>query len=1107
MPVLPSHEDLQKACGAPAVARGEAYCRAGHVHRIDVVAEFPGSVELRAQTQGSGMLLYDQEIALHERLHDVVVHGSCNCAEGGNCKHVAAVCLQWLRNCEAAAAGDRTPARRRVPLQAWLEEIHPDATVSEATEAEESLVFLLHHPETHGTEAGSAASTLRRDVVAREPWVEVRVVSPRSQGGWSRGRSLRMEQPALVAADLETGAVRLSEEDQRVLGLLFAMGQRPGAIAGRSTLVGILGYEALVALVATGRGFLGNTDGPSLAWASARKLDWHWFERRHGFLALAPKIDPEGLFLPTEPPCYLESKSGVVGILDDQCAPDAGIRRWFLRAPELPLGRAEEFARALLSRFPGLPVPLPVAVPYRSISPGPPKPCLHLNRAGSGDTPNSGPHSVQVVFDYDGLEIPAFPARATFIVEQGQELIEVLRDVQAEALRLDQLAKFGFSALRSTSAGSQLFLQSQSYLQELALWDEFLSNGIPALKGEGWKIQVAPAFGLHFERGDWELSTRASGDWFELGFDVEIDGERLPLAPILVPVLEELLAIPDADWPEKLPIRLADQRYVTLELAALRPVIEVLRALWAKGEQPARRWKLPRFDAALLTALPAERMPEHEAALVQLVAQLRDVHELEKVSPPKGLRAELRRYQRVGLDWLQFLRRYRFNGLLADDMGLGKTLQVLAHLLLEKESGRLEQAALVVVPTSLLGTWAREAERFAPDLRVLVLHGSQRGEHFARIGECDLILTTYPLLLRDAALFAAERFSFLILDEAQNVKNPDTQAARLLRQIECQHRICLTGTPLENHLGELWAQFDFLMPGYLGDLTRFNQNYRVPIEKHADHRRLEELTRRVRPFLLRRGKSQVMEELPPKTEILKMVRFAPEQAQLYEAVRVAVDQRVREAISERGLARSRITILDALLKLRQICCDPRLLKIADEHRRAHSAKLELLMDLLPGLVAEGRRILLFSQFTEMLGLIERRVRASGIPYVKLTGETRDRETVINQFRTGEMPLFMISLKAGGVGLSLVEADTVILYDPWWNPAIETQAADRAHRIGQERPVFVYKLVVENSVESRILDLQERKRQLAADVLEDSQGEPAWTLDPQTLQALFAPSAA
>lgn len=1105
MPVLPSHEDLQKACGEPAVVRGEAYCRAGHVQRIDVVDDRPGSLHLRAQTVGSGMHLYEQDILLHERLHDVAVRGTCTCPVGSNCKHVAAVCLQWLQDREAAATGDQVPAHRRVPLQSWLEEMLPDTEVADTEPSDERLIFLLHHPGAAGTEPRPASMTWRGEALSGEPWIEVRIARPRGSGtGWLRGRSLRMEQPALVAADLETSGACISEDDQRAMGLLLAGGQRPGSASLRPALRGLIGFEILKNLVASGRCFQGDADGSPLVWADARDLDWRWIERRPGSLVLTPAVNPEALFLPTEPPCYLDPVRATVGVLSDQWASDAGTRQWFLRAPELPVARAEELARALLARFPSLPVPLPVEVACRQVFPGAPKPVLRLKRVGHGDDPASGPHAIEVIFDYDGLEIPAFPARSTCVIEQGTELVEVNRDRETEARRLEHLAKFGFSDRHQTASGALLFLSAETDLQGLAKWDDFLAQGIPELELNGWKIEYAPTFRLHFERGDWQLSTQDSGDWFELGFDIEVDGERLPLAPLLAPVLDELLAIPDAHWPEKLPIRLADERYVTLEIATLRPVIEILRALWAKGAKPARRWKLPRFDAALLTGLPAERIPGNEPALVSLVAQLRDVQGLETVPSPKGLRAELRRYQRTGLDWLQFLRRYRFNGLLADDMGLGKTLQVLTHLLLEKESGRLEEAALIVVPTSLLGTWAREAERFTPDLRVLVLHGSQRSERFSEIPDCDLVLTTYPLLLRDAILLAAENFSFLILDEAQNVKNPDTQAARLLRRIECRHRLCLTGTPLENHLGELWAQFDFLMPGFLGDQVTFNQHYRIPIEKHGDQRRRDELTRRIRPFLLRRGKVQVMEDLPPKTEILKTVRFSAEQAQLYESVRVAVDERVRQAISDRGLARSQITILDALLKLRQICCDPRLLKIAGEHRRVHSAKLELLMDLLPGLVAEGRRILLFSQFTEMLALIERRLQASGMPYVKLTGETRDRETVIDQFRSGAMPLFLISLKAGGVGLSLVEADTVILYDPWWNPAIETQAADRAYRIGQDRPVFVYKFVVENSVESRILDLQDRKRRLVEDVLGETQGEGAWTFDNESLEALLAP---
>ncbi|MFZ0788442.1 MAG: DEAD/DEAH box helicase, partial [Chromatiaceae bacterium] len=392
----------------------------------------------------------------------------------------------------------------------------------------------------------------------------------------------------------------------------------------------------------------------------------------------------------------------------------------------------------------------------------------------------------------------------------------------------------------------------------------------------------------------------------------------------------------------------------------------------------------------------------------------------------------------------------------------------------------------------------------APDLRTLVLHGLDRHDRFDAITDHDLVLTTYPLLPRDQQRLREEHFHSLILDEAQTVKNPRSQAAAVVRSLRADHRLCLTGTPMENHLGELWAQFDFLMPGFLGDQAQFKRHWRTPIEQHRDRERAERLAHRVAPFMLRRRKQDVASELPPKTEIIKSVTLGPAQAQLYEGIRLAMEKRVRDAIAAQGLARSHITILDALLKLRQTCCDPRLLKLPAAARVQESAKLDLLMDLLPEQLEEGRRILLFSQFTSMLALIETELDRRTIPFAKLTGQTRRREEAIEAFRSGAADLFLISLKAGGVGLNLTEADTVILYDPWWNPAVETQAADRAHRIGQDKPVFVYKLVTEQTVEERILAMQERKRALAAGVYQEAEDEREPRLCAEDLQALFAP---
>jgi SNF2 family DNA or RNA helicase len=483
--------------------------------------------------------------------------------------------------------------------------------------------------------------------------------------------------------------------------------------------------------------------------------------------------------------------------------------------------------------------------------------------------------------------------------------------------------------------------------------------------------------------------------------------------------------------------------------------------------------------------------------------KLRDFRSIRPVPPPAGLQASLRGYQQEGLNWLQFLREYNLAGILADDMGLGKTVQALAHLLEEKNSGRADRPSLVVAPTSLMTNWRQEAGRFAPALKLLVLHGQDRKQHFEKLRQFDLIITSYPLLLRDEAVLLKEPFHLIILDEAQYIKNPKTRYAQIVCQLPARHRLCLTGTPMENHLGELWSQFNFLLPGFLGDESRFRRLFRTPIEKGGDTALRQVLARRVGPFLLRRRKEEVAAELPPKTEIRHNVELAGAQRDLYETIRLAMHARVQAEVQQKGLSRAHIIILDALLKLRQVCCDPRLVKLDAARVVTDSAKLELLMDLLPEMLDEGRRILLFSQFTGMLALIQAELASASIPYVLLTGETTDRATPIHKFQKGLVPLFVISLKAGGTGLNLTAADTVIHYDPWWNPAVETQATDRAHRIGQTKPVFVYKLITVGTVEERILALQERKRALVDGLLDEKRKDMP-QLTPEDLQVLFAP---
>ncbi|MBI3987596.1 MAG: DEAD/DEAH box helicase, partial [Lentisphaerae bacterium] len=435
---------------------------------------------------------------------------------------------------------------------------------------------------------------------------------------------------------------------------------------------------------------------------------------------------------------------------------------------------------------------------------------------------------------------------------------------------------------------------------------------------------------------------------------------------------------------------------------------------------------------------------------------------------------------------------------------LGKTVQLLAHLLAEKQNGRLKSPCLIVAPTSVLQSWRQEISKFTPKLTVLEAIGPDRQPLLADAGRADLILTSYGLVRNDVAHYAKLKLSHVVLDEAQFIKNAASQTARAVCCLNSPRRFCLTGTPIQNHLGELWSLFQFLMPGFLGSEQEFQRRFRTPIEDGQSPERRAILARRLAPFILRRTKEEVAKELPPRTEIVQTVSLSPRQGELYEAIRLAMESRVQEEIRGRGLARSQIVVLAALLKLRQLCCDPRLthpeekLSIPED-----SCKLEALLELLPEMIEEGRKILLFSQFTTMLALIETALKEIAIPYVILTGSTKDRTEPVRRFQAGEVPLFLISLKAGGFGLNLTAADTVIHYDPWWNPAAEAQASDRAHRIGQDKPVFIYKLVAEGTVEAKILAMQEKKRDLVAGLLSEQPGHEM-KLDAATLQDLFSP---
>lgn len=588
-----------------------------------------------------------------------------------------------------------------------------------------------------------------------------------------------------------------------------------------------------------------------------------------------------------------------------------------------------------------------------------------------------------------------------------------------------------------------------------------------------------------------------------------VDGEEIDVLPLVLGGLAgrafSLAPLPneprDAHW--LAPI--GTNRWLPLPLAHLRewmaPLVECLDRPW---DGLARRLALTRSQTLALSnslqqhgiAIEGNRAAEAAAIL----AALRDAAtSAAAVDPPPSFRGTLRRYQREGLQWLQALRQSRLGGVLADDMGLGKTVQVIAHLLVEQEADRLERPALVVAPTSLVFNWFDEIAHFAPTLNCLNYTGPNRASLHERLASAHVVVTSYALLAIDLDTLEGIDWSLLVLDEAQWIKNPLTQTARAVRKLRAEHRLAVTGTPLENHLGELWAHFDAVLPGYLGDYRTFNRSFRLPIEQREDDARRAILRQRIAPFLLRRSKTAVAPELPPKTETVLRVSLGERQRRLYESLRLAQNERVREAMARYHDEQSRIVVLSALLRLRQVCCDPRLIDgLADP---PESAKLDALLELVQSLREDDRQVLIFSQFTSMLELIGQALGEAKLDYTLLTGDTADRATPVRRFQAGDAPILLASLKAGGVGLNLTAADAVIHYDPWWNPAVETQAVDRAHRLGREQPVFVYKLLCDGTIEERIDAMKEQKAGLADAMLGDAV-TPLSRLSGDDLRTLF-----
>ena len=598
----------------------------------------------------------------------------------------------------------------------------------------------------------------------------------------------------------------------------------------------------------------------------------------------------------------------------------------------------------------------------------------------------------------------------------------------------------------------------------ISTWDGYrvrtsqVEDVVRKLTAEGWTIEIDSSK-VHVA-DDLDVEISSGIDWFDLNVSASFDDVRI--------ALPELLAAANAN---RSLLRLPDGSYGIVPsawAASLAPLLEL-----GKREGDAVRFRSS--QALLIDALLQSKPRKADVAFTELRQRIADASPAPRQEPPT-LMTELRPYQRAGLGWLDFLRTTGLGGCLADDMGLGKTVQTLAMLEELRAAGNT-RPSLVVAPRSLLFNWTAEAKRFAPQLRVIEHHGSERGKNdFAGF---DVVLTTYATMRLDVARLAEIEFEYVILDESQAIKNASSQVAKASRLLRGRHRLALSGTPIENHLGELWSLFEFLNPGLLGSSRSFSRTFAA---KNTPPERRDALARGLRPLLLRRTKEQVAPELPERIEQTLSCELEGKQRKQYDELRDHYRAALLGRIRKGGIEKARMHILEALLRLRQAACDPRLI---DPGTDASSAKVELLMEELREVLDSGHRALVFSQFTSFLHIVRTTLDAEDIPYLYLDGKTRDRQTLVEQFQgTDGPPLFLISLKAGGLGLNLTNADYIFLLDPWWNPAVEAQAIDRAHRIGRQKPVVAYRLIARDTVEEKILELQAKKRELAESIISE-----------------------
>ena len=852
-------------------------------------------------------------------------------------------------------------------------------------------------------------------------------IAPQTSGQYGLGRALTAKQ--LSSQVTPKG---LDEKDFRLYSWI-----RSQNTLGKLTLHGEWGALALAKLVETKRCYWADERTP-LSLIHKERLDIDWHKRKQGAsLKLSINAHQNWVMVPTTPPYFIDLETKQVGEIDSSLASEE--IALLLSMPEVDESSFSQVQDKLTGLY-GIGF-VPALVEGESSSTTP-QPCLTFESMDELPT-------LALSFNYKSA----------------------IHNSAFENTCVNQLNNYGLELV--TSDDKARYFRFPASNENSAQWHWFIHEVAHQLKSLQWKV-AEPKKGIMLPsvaKLVVQLSRIANN---KLQLDAHFTVDQLTLD---FGLLREKAALINNKANAGYYINYHQDRWLVVDRANTLNLKTVVDQYYGEKRWP-KRYTLP------LSALTLLRQCDKSIFSIQ-DKQLEELFFLEQsddalhATVPEGLNAELRDYQLKGLAWLQFLNKHGLGGILADDMGLGKTIQVLSYLQHQKESKKTSLPSLVICPTSLVNNWCIEAAKFTPDLNVMSIHGANRQAQLAKAANVDVVITSFPLLLRDHEHYMAMHFNNIILDEAQTIKNFQSKVSRFTKLLKGDFKLCLSGTPVENNLSELKSLFDFAMPGLLGSTAYFKNHFQQPIEKENNNYRAEQLNDIIAGYVLRRTKAQVAKELPAKSEMVKMIELGETQQTIYQKVSEQIESKVKSIFEAGEQQASKLLFLESLLKLRQICCDPRLIsKSTSPEEAQNSAKLNYLAQTLPEMLKEGRKVIIFSQFTSMLSLIEQKLNEIGVTYSLLTGQTRQRQAAIDKFQEGDASVFLISLKAGGTGLNLTAADTVIHYDPWWNPAVERQATDRAYRIGQDKPVFVYKLICQNSIEEKVQRMQQEKAALA-----------------------------